>query len=446
MAIPQWGWILVAVVLAFASYIFNYFRFRRMIVSQTKQMIRLMKAEESDFADINNIFDQTDEDFADLERAALGLRKKYLRLRKHSQEERNGYETVFSGLKESIVTVDQNLKIISFNSPFLNSFQFEPSKDQPTYFLQDVIRDPAIIATFKKTFEQNAIQKNEIDDLQLFVTPLPTRTENEMWCLGVFYDLSEIRKTEKIKVDFVANASHELRTPLTVIKGYSEILLKKLNLQGGPEELIELVNPIHESAESMAELMDDLLSLSKLDLGSGLQKEVLPTADVTSAILEETEILQQMKNKKVQVTDNAEKVYANSDAIKQVLRNLVVNAIKYSGDSEKIEINWDRKPTMTVLTVKDYGPGILKVHQDRIFERFYRVDKGRGRDQGGTGLGLALVKHHMLNHNGKIHLYSESGQGTEFVCEFPNEFSAEVTGRGNGSVSGISYFSESKIR
>ncbi|MBC7464622.1 MAG: hypothetical protein H7256_01400, partial [Bdellovibrio sp.] len=236
---------------------------------------------------------------------------------------------------------------------------------------------------------------------------------------------------------------HELRTPLTVIKGYSEILLKKLNQQAN-EELLELVTPIHESAESMAELMDDLLSLSKLDLGSALQKEILPTASVTSVILEETEILQQMKNKKVQVTDNAEKVFANSDAIKQVLRNLVVNAIKYSGDSEKIEIHWDCKPTMTVLKVKDYGPGILKVHQDRIFERFYRVDKGRGRDQGGTGLGLALVKHHMLNHNGRIYLHSEPGKGTEFVCEFPTEFSTEVGHRGGATGIVQNYFSESK--
>jgi len=421
--IPSWAWILIAIVTGLVSYFLNYYRFRRVIVEQTKQMIRLMKAEESEFASINNILDQTDEDFADLERAALGLRKKYLRLRKHSQDERHGYETVFSGLKEAIVTVDQNLKIISFNSSFLNSFNWAPSKDQPTYFLQDVIRDPAIIKTFKKTFEDNAVQKSEIDDLQLFVTPLPTRNENEMWCLGVFYDLSEIRKTEKIKVDFVANASHELRTPLTVIKGYSEILMKKLNAQNS-DELKELVTPIYESAESMADLMDDLLSLSKLDQGAALERFTLSTAEVTSEILEEIDTLQQLKNKKIQVINNADTVFANADAIKQILRNLVVNAIKYSGDTEKIEIHWDKKPNMTVMRVKDFGPGIPKIHQARIFERFYRIDKGRGRDQGGTGLGLALVKHHMLSHRGKITVYSDQGQGTEFVCEFPDDHSA----------------------
>ncbi|MFZ3229783.1 MAG: ATP-binding protein [Pseudobdellovibrio sp.] len=417
--IQQVIWILAIVLVGALSYIINYYRFRKMIVIQTKQMIRLMKAEESDFAVINNIFDQADEDFADLERASLGLRKKYLRLRKQSYEERKGYETVFSGLKEAIVTVDQNLKIISFNASFLNFFKWIPVKEQPTYFLQDVIRDPSIIATFKQTFELATIQKSEIDDLQLFVTPLPSRLENETWCLGVFYDLSEIRKTEKIKVDFVANASHELRTPLTVIKGYSEILLNKLN-QLGDSELRNLALPIYESAEGMSDLMDDLLSLSKLDLVSVLQKQVLSTKDLTNEILQETENLQQMKSKKVIVFDQAETVLANADAIKQVIRNLVVNAIKYSGDSTKIEIHWQKQPNVTVLKVKDFGFGISKEHQDRIFERFYRVDKGRGRDQGGTGLGLALVKHHVINHHGRIIVNSEPGKGSEFICEFPN--------------------------
>ncbi|OFZ29041.1 MAG: hypothetical protein A2622_13185 [Bdellovibrionales bacterium RIFCSPHIGHO2_01_FULL_40_29] len=418
----QMIWILSLLLIGIVSYLLSYLRFRTMIIRQTKQMILLMKAEENEFASINNVFDQTDVDFADLERAALSLRKKYLRLRRQSQEERKGYETVFSGLKEAIVTVDQNLKIISFNSSFLNTFNWAPTKNQSSYFLQDVVRDPAIIATFKKTFEMAEMQKNEIDYLQLFVTPLPSRLENETWCLGVFYDLSEIKKTEKIKIDFVANASHELRTPLTVIKGYSQLLLKKIANQ---PEYLELVKPIVESSESMSELMDDLLSLSKLDQGSYLQREKLATAPVTDEVLREIEGLLRMKGKSVVVHNQAETLFANSDAIRQILRNLLVNAIRYtgegSGDSSQIEIHWQKKEKMTWLRVKDFGPGISKDQQDRVFERFYRIDKGRGRDQGGSGLGLALVKHHVLNHHGRIWLNPEVQQGAEFICEFPNE-------------------------
>ncbi len=416
-------WVISILLIALLSYVLSYIRFRTTIIRQTKQMIQLMKAEEADFDLISNAFEQTDADFSDLERAALGLRKKYLRLRKQSQEERKGYETVFSGLKEAIVTVDQNLKIISFNSSFLNTFKWVPSKKQAAYFLHDVVRDPEVIATFKKTFEMNAVEKNEINDLQLFVTPLPSRLENETWCLGVFYDLSEIRKTEKIKIDFVANASHELRTPLTVIKGYSQLLFKKTN-QLENNELIALVKPIVDSSETMTELMDDLLSLSKLDLGSFLQKEKVQTSQITQEVQKEIQNLQMMKNKEVIVTDNADTVLANVDALKQILRNLLVNAIKYSGENDlakRIEINWQKDSKITYLKVKDFGPGIGKEHQDRIFERFYRVDKGRGRDQGGSGLGLALVKHHIMNHQGQIYLNTQFTGGTEFVCEFPNE-------------------------
>ncbi|MBC7743307.1 MAG: hypothetical protein H7061_14005 [Bdellovibrionaceae bacterium] len=412
-------WALAAVLLSIVAYILSYVRFRRMISYQTRQMIQLMKSEEIENTKIGNIYATADEDFADLERAALSLRKKYLRLRRQSQEERKGYETVFSGLKEAIVTVDQNLRIISFNSSFMGFFNWAPVKEGGNYFLHDVIRDPLIISTFKKTFLKNEIQKNEIDMYQLFVTPLPSRIENESWCLGVFYDLSEIRKTERIRVDFVANASHEMRTPLTVMKGYAEVLGKKLKARPELAAEYELVQPIIQSAENMSDLMNELLNLSKLDVGLALTKESLSTNAVTEVVLGEVELLQNMQHKKIEVDIQVDFVLAQQDALKQILRNLLVNAIKYSGQSDQIKVTWLQTPSAVVLKVKDNGPGISKEHQNRIFERFYRVDKGRGRDQGGFGLGLALVKHHMLNHGGTVKLISDAHSGSEFICEFP---------------------------
>lgn len=416
----QFIWLSAIALVSFVTYLLGYLRFRQLIATQTKQMIQLMKAEESDFAKINHVLDRADEDFADLERAALGLRKKYLRLKKQSLEERTGYETVFSGLKEAIVTVDQNLKIISFNSAFLTHFRWAPLENQTTYFLQDVIRDPGIIKTFKSTLEKAMAQRIEGDELQLFVTPLPSRIENQTWCLGVFYDLSELRKNEKIRIDFVANASHELRTPLTVIKGYSDLLLKKINAEKKTEWL-ELVLPLVQSSESMTELMDDLLSLSKLDLISTPNKENISTAEVTAEILQELESIRHLNGKKFEILIDCDYVFASRDSLVQILRNLLVNAIKYSGAAEVITITWKNSGNLTILKIKDSGPGIPKHHQDRIFERFYRIDKGRGRDQGGSGLGLALVKHQMLNHQGRVSVSSELGKGTEFTCEFPND-------------------------
>jgi two-component system phosphate regulon sensor histidine kinase PhoR len=302
----------------------------------------------------------------------------------------------------------------------MNFFKWAPVKEHSSYFLHDVIRDPQIIKTFKKTFDQNMIQKNEIDMYQLFVTPLPSRIENESWCLGVFYDLSEIRKTEKIRIDFVANASHEMRTPLTVLKGYSEILAKKLKDKNLEQEYA-LLEPILQSSEQMSVLMDEMLNLSKVDVSSALQKTQLSTEAITSEVMNEVGNLLNMNHKRINVDFQAKEVFANADSVRQILRNLLVNAVKYSGDAQEISITWQSTVTGTSLHVKDNGPGISKDHQDRIFERFYRVDKGRSRDQGGFGLGLALVKHHMLNHQGQVRLVSDLGQGSEFICDFPQQ-------------------------
>lgn len=411
-------WVFAIILVSFVAYFLSYIRFRRTIALQTRQMIQLMKAEDVEQMQVGNIYLQTDEDFSDLERAAMSLRKKYLRLRKQSKDERKGYETVFSGLNEAIVTVDQNLKIISFNSAFMKVFKWAPNQVTPHYFLHDVIRDPQIMSTFKKAFLEGKVQKNEIDQDQLFVTPLPSRIENESWCLGVFYDLSEIRKTERIRIDFVANASHEIRTPLTVIKGYADLLALKLKSLNMNTEL-ELLNPILQSTEQMSELMDELLDLSRLDVGVALVKAQLNTQEITFDVIQEIDNLLKMNNKKIFVDLKAPWVKAHAESLKQVIRNLVVNAIKYSGQAQEIFLEWSENETTTFLKVKDNGPGIPLEHQDRIFERFYRLDKGRGRDRGGSGLGLALVKHLMLNHNGQIKLISDAQNGCEFICEFP---------------------------
>lgn len=411
-------WSFAVILVSIVAYLLSYIRFRKMISTQTKQMIQLMKSEDIESVKIGDIYSQTDEDFADLERAALSLRKKYLRLRKQSNEERKGYETVFSGLKEAIVTVDQNLRIISFNASFMNSFKWAPVKDQSNYFLQDVIRDPLIISTFKTTFETSQLQKNEMDRYQLFVTPLPSRIENESWCLGVFYDLSEIRKTEKIRIDFVANASHEMRTPLTVIKGYADLLNQSLSKQTFAEEK-KLLQPILQSAEQMSDLMDEMLNLSRLDTGSTLVKLDLSTKSITEEVIDELSNLEKMNNKSIRLDFKTASVKADPESLKQIIRNLLTNAIKYSVDSKEINLRWYENEKNICLSIKDNGPGIPRDHQDRIFERFYRVDKGRGRDQGGFGLGLALVKHQMVNHGGFVQLKSDAGEGSEFICEFP---------------------------
>ncbi|MFN3454962.1 MAG: histidine kinase dimerization/phospho-acceptor domain-containing protein, partial [Pseudobdellovibrio sp.] len=222
-----------------------------------------MSADELKLAHPDDVYKDDDgQFFADLERASYNLRRKYLRLKKNAQDERAVFETVFSGLKEAVVTVDPDLRIISFNTAFMEQFKWAPQSINANYHLHDVIREPEVLDLFRKTFQEHNKLQKDLGKFHLFVSLLPSVEDYENWALGVFYDMSEIQKTEKIRVDFVANASHELRTPLTVIRGYADLLSSKIAKE--KQEYIEFIKPIVESSHNMTLLLDDLLNLSKL--------------------------------------------------------------------------------------------------------------------------------------------------------------------------------------
>lgn len=410
----------ISLILIFiGAYALCYTVFKRKIGRQIQKMLLVMRADEIALDKPFDAYESSDDFFSDLERASASLRRKYLRLKKNSKDEQKAYETVFSGLKEGIVTVDQNLKIISFNTRFMQLFNWSENlstQKMTTIYLQDIIRQPEVIESFKKIFIDQEVIKTESDRMEIFISPLPVLDENQKWAMGVFYDLSEAKKIDQIRVDFVANASHELRTPLTVIKGYSDLLLQKMKSENSTQ--IALVEPIVESTQSMTLLLDDLLNLSKLENSHKVDKEQLSIQSLTESILTEFDSVLSMNSKQIVCRFDAKTVYADESGLRQIMRNLIVNAIRYSGPSAPlISVSWSETSTHVLLSVKDTGPGIRKEDQDRIFERFYRVDKGRARHQGGSGLGLALVKHQMLNHGGKVILKS-STDGTEFICEF----------------------------
>jgi two-component system phosphate regulon sensor histidine kinase PhoR len=382
-------------------------------------MLLVMRADEVALDKPSDAYESSDDFFSDLERASSSLRRKYLRLKKNSSDEQKAYETVFSGLKEGLVTVDQNLKIISFNTRFMQLFNWSEnlsSQKMTNIYLQDIIRQPEVIESFKKIFSDQKIIKSESERMEIFISPLPVLDENQKWAMGVFYDLSESKKIDQIRVDFVANASHELRTPLTVIKGYSDLLLQKMKSEQNSN--LMLVEPIVESTQNMTLLLDDLLNLSKLENSHKINKEPLHIQSLTEAIVTEFDSILSMNSKRIVCRFDASTVFADESGLCQIMRNLIVNAIRYSGPAAPmISVTWTETATQVLLSVKDTGPGIRQEDQDRIFERFYRVDKGRSRHQGGSGLGLALVKHQMLNHGGKVVLKSSTA-GTEFICEF----------------------------
>jgi two-component system phosphate regulon sensor histidine kinase PhoR len=253
------------------------------------------------------------------------------------------------------------------------------------------------------------------------LTPLRhTKTLEVYGVIGVFHDISDIKLTEQIRIDFVGNASHELRTPLTTVKGYIETL--KQDLQDKHyDQALQFTEIVSKNVDRLIELVSDLLSLSTLESNPELNLELMEPLKVSEQVIAELARLALEKHQVIRVIGQVPPFLADIRKVEQVLRNLVQNAIKYIPEGKSIQIRWEPHVDGRVaLRVIDDGPGIPLEHHSRLFERFYRIDRGRARDMGGTGLGLAIVKHIMMIHGGQVQLKSQLGQGSEFICYFPD--------------------------
>ncbi|HEX8441960.1 sensor histidine kinase [Archangium sp.] len=236
---------------------------------------------------------------------------------------------------------------------------------------------------------------------------------------AVFHDVTELRHLEKVRKDFVANVSHELRTPITAIRGYAE------TLQGGALQdsvmAPKMVDIIHRQSERLSELVEDLLELSRLE-----SREVkLQVADVSLAVAvsRAAEVVRhKAQGKKITVElDVPPGLVGRGDerGLEQVLLNLLDNAVKYTPEGGRVTVTGVQEDGRCVVHVRDTGVGIEPKHLARIFERFYRVDKGRSRDMGGTGLGLSIVKHLMSAMGGEVRVESQPNEGSTFTIFLP---------------------------
>jgi len=230
--------------------------------------------------------------------------------------------------------------------------------------------------------------------------------------------IAALKKAEKMRIEFVANVSHELRTPLTSIKGYTETLLQDLE-DGRPADP-EFLKIILKNSNRLLALINDLLDLSALESGAlEIHVSEINPAEPLQHVLERVDPVAQSKQTRIVTQVETPILKADPKRIEQVLTNLIDNAIKYCPPQSTITVQFADEPDATVLKVSDNGPGIPEKYLDRLFERFYRLDKGRSRETGGTGLGLSIVKHIMQRHNGTVKVESLLGQGTTFICRFP---------------------------
>jgi len=231
-------------------------------------------------------------------------------------------------------------------------------------------------------------------------------------------DQEEIEKTARIRQDFTANVSHELKTPLHAISGYAELIE---NGMAKDEDITRFAGKIRGESMRLGKLVEDIIDLTKLESNeSELVFEECDLLRIAENAADSLEAAAAARNVSINVEGSEAPMTAVPNVLYSIVYNLCDNAVKYNRPGGKVDVSVDQGITHTVLRVKDNGAGIPEESQERVFERFYRVDKSRSKEAGGTGLGLSIVKHAVLTHGGNIELNSRLGEGTEFIVTLPN--------------------------
>ena len=337
--------------------------------------------------------------------------------------DRNRLDTILRGMGEGLLVADRDGTVRLLNPAFRTLFRVgEEAVGHP---LVELSRHPQLQTSFRAVLSEQRERIAELTlggeaDARVLLTHwVPLREGGEVTgVVAVFHDISDLKRLERVRRDFVANVSHELRTPVTVIRGYAETLAGDLT-RSDPETAARFAAVIHHHAERLTALIADLLTLSELEGGTiELPLEPIPLAalnDSCCALIEPKAVAKDIVLDCH--VDPALLVLAHRGRLEQVLINLLDNAVKYSPPGGKVALGAALADGKVRISVADNGPGIPAAALPRLFERFYRVDAGRGRDEGGTGLGLAIVKHIVQLHGGKVWVESTPGQGSIFHVE-----------------------------
>lgn len=346
--------------------------------------------------------------------------------------QRNELETVFASMTEMVMAIDTEKRILRINRSAAALFYLSPD-DVQGKLLHGVIRNKDLHAVVDQVIDYGSHVKKEIillvgpDKVYLHTNAVPLRDEesNPMGVLVVMNDTTRLRKLENLRRDFVANVSHELKTPITSIQGYVETLLD--GALDNREETLRFLDIIAKQSARLDAIIDDLLMLSRIEQKTG--RDDLPLASERLKPLLEAAVMTCLplaEDKEIAIDlDCPEDLRArvNPNLIEQAVMNLLKNAVMYSPEKSVVQVR-ARLSSSTpgervVIEVEDRGIGIAAEHLDRLFERFYRCDKGRSKDLGGTGLGLSIVKHIAMAHGGSVSVKSQPGKGSTFTITLP---------------------------
>ena len=352
------------------------------------------------------------------------------------KEERNLSSAILGSMVEGVAVVDASERLVFANPGFAEILGLDVPPQSGSALLE-VVRQTELIEAVRKVLKGDPRVEAEIVTGTLrqhffAVTVASVRAAETSGAVIVLHDITELRKLERVRRDFVANVSHEFKTPLTAIQGFAETLLA--GALDDPQNRVRFLEIILEHSRRLARLTDDLLKLSQMDADRlGLEMRRVSVSQFVESCVETAKRPAAEKDLRLSVNlqERLPDIAADRRRLAEVLQNLLDNAIQYTPSGGQIMISASADGAEVTFTVSDTGIGIPQADQPRIFERFYRVDAGRSREVGGTGLGLAIAKHLVEVHGGRLWVESEIGQGSQFYFTVPI-FDAERAGQRPG--------------
>jgi two-component system phosphate regulon sensor histidine kinase PhoR len=332
-------------------------------------------------------------------------------------------EAILGGMAEGVLVVNDHGRLLLVNAAARRMLRMEHAPEERHYL--ELVRHPDIaahVATALRGDSGDGLELAFPSNVTIMARSAPVKGGGVTGAVVVLHDISDLRRADRIRRDFVANVSHELRTPLTAVRGYVEALLDG---DANADETRRFLEIIARHTLRMERLVRDLLRLARLDAGQE-SREHLPSSVDALFNGVEAELAGSLEARRqtvvYQIAADATTVHGDPAKLHDALKNLVENAINYSPEGSRILIGAERRDSRVLLTVADEGPGIPEADLPRVFERFYRVEKARSRgnrDPGGTGLGLAIVKHLVELHDGRVTAANRPQGGAIFTVELP---------------------------
>jgi two-component system phosphate regulon sensor histidine kinase PhoR len=364
-------------------------------------------------------------------RVALSLENLFKRqqnLDRLLAEGTSGTEAIFAAMQDGLLVVDAGRRVTLVNRTFQEWFGLN-GLVAPTPLLE-VVREPDIERLIRETLNTGEPKRQElaisatpngaVRYMQLSAVATRKDTGQVTGAVVLFHDITQLKQTDEIRRDFVANVSHELRTPLSILNGYIETLLD--DPKTSADELNRFLEVMKKHSDRLTALTDDLLTLARLESADpNLHLEEVRLSELFAAIVRDwgKRFAEKRLSIDVGLSPSVPPIRADAARLQEVLYNLLDNAVKYSRPGGKVRLEATRRDDKVVLSVNDTGVGIPEADLPRIFERFYRADKARSRELGGTGLGLSIVKHIAQMHGGTVEAESTVGRGTSIRVVLP---------------------------